>query len=164
MATALGKHPQLIAWQIDNGLGGHQTEFSFNEQTRRDWHAWLEAKYETIERLNEQARPAPLGPGRHRMGAGAHAASRADAAQSRRSCWTGCGSAATPSWPSSRCRRTCCTNSRPTAPSPPISARFTAASTISTSPRRWISCRWTATPPSKPVPPNWPANWTCCAR
>jgi beta-galactosidase len=54
MATALGKHPQLIAWQIDNGLGGHGTEFSFNDQTRRDWHSWLKAKYETIERYNEQ--------------------------------------------------------------------------------------------------------------
>ncbi len=54
MATALGKHPQLIAWQIDNGLGGHLSEFSFNDQTRRDWHSWLKAKYETIERFNEQ--------------------------------------------------------------------------------------------------------------
>jgi beta-galactosidase len=54
MAGALGQHPQLIAWQIDNGLGGHTTEFSYNEHTRRDWHAWLEAKYVTIERLNEQ--------------------------------------------------------------------------------------------------------------
>ncbi|HWY74033.1 MAG TPA: beta-galactosidase, partial [Verrucomicrobiae bacterium] len=53
MATALGKHPQLIAWQIDNGLGAHFSEFSFNEQTRRDWHAWLKAKYETIDRLND---------------------------------------------------------------------------------------------------------------
>ncbi len=53
MAKALGKHPQLIAWQIDNGLGGNFTEASFNEDTRRDWHGWLEAKYETIERLNE---------------------------------------------------------------------------------------------------------------
>ena len=53
MAKALGKHPQLIAWQIDNGLGGHLTESSFNEQTRRDWHAWLKAKYETIQRLND---------------------------------------------------------------------------------------------------------------
>jgi beta-galactosidase len=26
MARALGDHTQLIAWQIDNGLGGHQTE------------------------------------------------------------------------------------------------------------------------------------------
>jgi beta-galactosidase len=54
MARALGKHPDLIAWQIDNGLGGNFTEASFNEDTRRDWHSWLEAKYETVERLNEK--------------------------------------------------------------------------------------------------------------
>jgi len=54
LARGLGSHPQLIAWQIDNGVGGHFTEASFNEDTRRDWHLWLEAKYETIERLNEQ--------------------------------------------------------------------------------------------------------------
>ena len=54
MATALGKHPQLIAWQIDNSIGGHLTESSFNDQTRRDWQSWLKAKYETIERLNDQ--------------------------------------------------------------------------------------------------------------
>ena len=53
MATALGDHPQLIAWQIDNGIGGHNTEASFNEQSEKDWHAWLEAKYETVDRLNE---------------------------------------------------------------------------------------------------------------
>ncbi len=35
MATALGKHPQLIAWQIDNGIGGHTTEFSFNNPETR---------------------------------------------------------------------------------------------------------------------------------
>ncbi|HEY1661256.1 MAG TPA: beta-galactosidase [Verrucomicrobiae bacterium] len=53
MATALGDHPQLIAWQIDNGIGAHDTEFSFNEATRNEWHSWLEAKYQTVERLNE---------------------------------------------------------------------------------------------------------------
>jgi len=53
LAEALGKHPQLIAWQIDNGLGGHSTEASFNHETERDWHAWLKAKYETIQRLND---------------------------------------------------------------------------------------------------------------
>jgi beta-galactosidase len=53
MAESLGNHPDLIAWQIDNSLGGHYTEASFNEDTCRDWHAWLEAKYETVERLNE---------------------------------------------------------------------------------------------------------------
>ncbi|MHB8519424.1 MAG: beta-galactosidase [Limisphaerales bacterium] len=54
LAKALGNHPQLVAWQIDNGIGGHKTESSFNEETRRDWHAWLQAKYETVDRLNEQ--------------------------------------------------------------------------------------------------------------
>ena len=54
MAKALGNHPELIAWQIDNSLGGHFTEAAFNEDTRRDWHAWLEAKYETIARLNNE--------------------------------------------------------------------------------------------------------------
>jgi beta-galactosidase len=53
MAEAVGDHPQLIAWQIDNCMGGNDTEFSFNEATRQEWHFWLQAKYETIERLNE---------------------------------------------------------------------------------------------------------------
>jgi beta-galactosidase len=53
MGRELGQHASLIAWQIDNSLGGNFTESSFNEDTRRDWHGWLEAKYETIERLNE---------------------------------------------------------------------------------------------------------------
>jgi len=53
MARAVGSHPQLIAWQIDNSLGGHFTEASFNADTRRDWHSWLEAKYGSIERLNQ---------------------------------------------------------------------------------------------------------------
>ena len=52
LARALGKHPQLVAWQIDNSLGGHFTEAAFNDDTRRDWHLWLEAKFETLERLN----------------------------------------------------------------------------------------------------------------
>ena len=52
MAKALGSHPQLIAWQIDNGLGGNFTEAAFNDAARTDWHGWLEAKYQTIKRLN----------------------------------------------------------------------------------------------------------------
>ena len=54
MAQALGDHPQLIAWQIDSGLGGHLTEWSFNEDSRLEWQNWLKLKYETIERLNNQ--------------------------------------------------------------------------------------------------------------
>ncbi|HPY32020.1 MAG TPA: beta-galactosidase [Verrucomicrobiota bacterium] len=54
MAKALGDHPALIAWQIDNAIGGNFTEESFNEDSREEWHFWLQAKYETIERLNER--------------------------------------------------------------------------------------------------------------
>ena len=54
MAQALGDHSQLIAWQIDNGLGGHQTEWSFNEDSRLEWQNWLKLKYETVGRLNDQ--------------------------------------------------------------------------------------------------------------
>jgi beta-galactosidase len=53
MAKTLGTHPQLIAWQIDNSLGGNFTEASFNEDTKRDWHLWLEAKFDTVEKLND---------------------------------------------------------------------------------------------------------------
>jgi beta-galactosidase len=53
MVEALGDHPQLVAWQIDNSMGGNDTEFSFNEATREEWHLWLQAKYEKIERLND---------------------------------------------------------------------------------------------------------------
>jgi beta-galactosidase len=53
MARALGDHPQLVAWQIDNSIGGNDTESSFNEATREEWHLWLQAKYKTVGRLNE---------------------------------------------------------------------------------------------------------------
>lgn len=54
MARTLGQHPQLVAWQIDGGVGGHNTEWSFNDDTRLEWQNWLKLKYETIERLNER--------------------------------------------------------------------------------------------------------------
>lgn len=53
LANAVGDHPALIAWQVDNGIGGHNSEHSFNEESRKDWHSWLEAKYETVDRLND---------------------------------------------------------------------------------------------------------------
>lgn len=54
MAQSLGNHPALIAWQIDNAIGGNFTEESFNDATRKEWRLWLEAKYETIPKLNER--------------------------------------------------------------------------------------------------------------
>ena len=54
MARALGQHPQLVAWQIDSGIGGHQSEWSFNEDTRLEWQNWLKLKYKTVKRLNNE--------------------------------------------------------------------------------------------------------------
>ncbi len=54
MADALGDHPDIVAWQIDNGVGRSHTEYAFNPETKRDWHAWLRAKYETVDLLNER--------------------------------------------------------------------------------------------------------------
>jgi len=54
MARSLGSHSQLIAWQIDSGLGGHQTEWSFNEDSKLEWQNWLKLKYKSVDRLNRQ--------------------------------------------------------------------------------------------------------------
>ena len=53
MIDALADHPQLIAWQLDNSIGGNETEFSYNEATKQEWHQWLQAKYKTIKRAND---------------------------------------------------------------------------------------------------------------
>jgi beta-galactosidase len=53
MAEALGRHRQLIAWQIDNSVVTYAQVPCFNEETRRDWHAWLHAKYNDLDRLNQ---------------------------------------------------------------------------------------------------------------
>lgn len=52
MAEALGDHESLVAWQIDNGIGRNNTLFSFNPETKKDWHEWLKTKYGEIENLN----------------------------------------------------------------------------------------------------------------
>jgi beta-galactosidase len=52
MARSLGDHSKLIAWQVDNSIGGDNTEASFNNDSRLEWQNWLKLKYETIENLN----------------------------------------------------------------------------------------------------------------
>lgn len=51
MARELGRHPALEAWQIDNEFKCHVAE-DYNPATVARWHAWLEARYGSIERLN----------------------------------------------------------------------------------------------------------------
>ncbi|HVU25172.1 MAG TPA: beta-galactosidase [Opitutus sp.] len=48
---ALGRHPALVAWQIDNELKCHVAE-DFNPSAIAHWHAWLAERYGTIEQLN----------------------------------------------------------------------------------------------------------------
>ncbi|HYD83129.1 MAG TPA: beta-galactosidase, partial [Opitutus sp.] len=50
-SAALGKHPALVAWQIDNEFKCHVAE-DFNPSAVAHWHGWLKNKYGTIERLN----------------------------------------------------------------------------------------------------------------
>lgn len=51
-ARELGRHPAVIAWQIDNEFKCHVAE-DFNPSAIAAWQAWLEKRYGTIERLNE---------------------------------------------------------------------------------------------------------------
>lgn len=52
VAKEFGRHPALIAWQIDNELGSHQHR-CFSQESISRWHKWLQARYGKIEHLNE---------------------------------------------------------------------------------------------------------------
>jgi beta-galactosidase len=49
MAEAVGREPNVIGWQIDN----EYTEESYDPAARQAWHAWLQKKYGTLDKLNE---------------------------------------------------------------------------------------------------------------
>jgi len=50
-ARAVGAHPALVAWQIDNELKCHVAE-DFNPAAIAHWHVWLKNRYGTIDNLN----------------------------------------------------------------------------------------------------------------
>lgn len=52
MTRALGQHPALLAWQLDNEFKCHVTE-DFNKSTVVRWHIWLQKRYGTIAVLNQ---------------------------------------------------------------------------------------------------------------
>ena len=52
MAKALGNHPALIAWQIDNEMKAHVAE-DFSDAAIANWHKWLQARFGTISQLNK---------------------------------------------------------------------------------------------------------------
>jgi beta-galactosidase len=52
MAQRYGQHPSVIAWQIDNEYGCHDTIRSYSAAALQRFRAWLQNKYQTIEALN----------------------------------------------------------------------------------------------------------------
>ncbi len=52
MAQRYGAHPGIVAWQTDNEYGCHDTVEDYGPNAARAFRAWLEAKYETPQRLN----------------------------------------------------------------------------------------------------------------
>lgn len=51
IARAVGDHPGLVAWQIDNEFKCHVAECHC-ANCRERWHAWLERRYRSIDGLN----------------------------------------------------------------------------------------------------------------
>ncbi len=49
LAQRFGKNPDVIGWQIDN----EYSRMSFDAQTQAQFHAWLQARYGSIDRLNK---------------------------------------------------------------------------------------------------------------
>ena len=53
MAERYGRNRDVIAWQIDNEYGCHDTVRSYSAAARTQFHRWLTEKYATIWALNE---------------------------------------------------------------------------------------------------------------
>jgi beta-galactosidase len=50
MATHFAHNPNVVGWQIDN----EYSELSYDDQTRKQFQDWLNAKYKTLGNLNTQ--------------------------------------------------------------------------------------------------------------
>ncbi len=53
MAERFGRHPGLLAWQIDNEVSCH-VDGDFSPAAITAWHSWLEKRFGTIAVLNER--------------------------------------------------------------------------------------------------------------
>ncbi|BAL90984.1 putative beta-galactosidase [Actinoplanes missouriensis 431] len=52
LATRYRDHPALVAWHVNNELGCHNI-YDFSDDAARAFRAWLEARYQSMDRLNE---------------------------------------------------------------------------------------------------------------
>lgn len=53
MAQALGKHPAVVGWQIDNEIGHEGSDIDHSITSLKAFRLWLKSKYKTIRNLNE---------------------------------------------------------------------------------------------------------------
>jgi len=53
LAQRYASHPAIRAWQIDNEYGCHDTVHSYSDGALSQFRLWLQARYQTIEQLNE---------------------------------------------------------------------------------------------------------------
>lgn len=54
MAQHYGKNPNIIAWQIDNEFGCHNSVRCYCEHCRKRFSGWLEKRYKNIDELNKR--------------------------------------------------------------------------------------------------------------
>jgi len=54
MGERYGQHPAILAWQIDNEYGCHDTTLSYSPVARDAFRLWLKDKYGTIDALNRR--------------------------------------------------------------------------------------------------------------
>ena len=114
MAEALGDHPQLIAWQIDNSIGGNDSEFSFNDATREEMASLVgRPNIKPSNGLTNFFGAAFLGPKRSIRLTKSPCLCIHRPSTRRHCCSIGTVSAAIPWCSSSRCRRTFCMNIPP---------------------------------------------------
>ncbi|KAK9425406.1 putative beta-galactosidase [Seiridium unicorne] len=52
LAQRYGNHSAVVAWQLDNEFGCHDTVRSYDQNAVKRFRVWLEQKYSTIENLN----------------------------------------------------------------------------------------------------------------
>ncbi len=53
VAERYGQHPAVIGWQTDNEFGWGDTAQSFSPAALQAFHGWLQARYGTLDALNE---------------------------------------------------------------------------------------------------------------
>ena len=53
LAQRYGRHPAVVAWQIDNEYGCHDTTFSYSPAALAGFKGWLRERYGSVEALNQ---------------------------------------------------------------------------------------------------------------